>query len=208
MVLNPTMSGFDLLLSQLADDPAAAAERYEELRLRVIKILHWKGCPETEADDLADVVIDRIGDKLVQGEMVANVNAYAAAVVRFVWLERLRKRKEDAVGDDMPERAVQPDFVWVDDEDERLACLRRCLAEVAPDDRDRRLIIGYYDTESAGSNKSARARLAEALGISAGALKVKACRLRARLEACIADCVRNVTERTRTGTHVREVIQP
>lgn len=185
-----TAHAFEQFLIQLDGDKAIAAEKYELLRFKLIKTLTWRGCAESEADALADVALDRVASKIAQGERVERINAYAAEVLRFVWLEHLRKRREKITDDgDLPETAVAPDIEILQDADSRLACLRKCLAEVVPNDRDRQLIVGYYDTEAGGKNKDIRKALAENLGLTMTTLKVKACRLRERLERCVNECV-------------------
>lgn len=199
-----TANSFELLLNRLDGDALRAAEKYETLRLKIVKFLTWKGCPESTADALADETLDRTAGKLGAGETIENLNAYALQVARFVWLEHSRKRKEDAVGDDkMPENFVQPDIeILRDAADVRLRCLRKCLAETISNDDDRRLIIGYYDADAGEKNKDARKNLADGLGLTMTTLKVKACRLRERLERCINDCAAklNVTERAVSDT--------
>ena len=189
-----TADRFTLLLDSLESHEEFRSERYEELRERVTRVLRWKGCPESEADALADVVLDRTAFKLAQGESIGNVFSYASGVARFVWLEHCRAHREHAVGDDLPEIAVQPAEMFVDDPDERVLCLRKCLNEVARKDEDRRTILSYYDSESGASKIINRRRLAESLGVSINTLQVRACRLRARLEACINECVARVSE--------------
>ena len=66
-------------------------------------------------------------------------------------------------------------------------------------------MIGYYDTDTGEKAKQARKRLADSLGMTVNALKVRACRLRLKLEACITDCVAGVTKRTSTDTSIQEV---
>ena len=197
-----TAVAFDRFLACLDPVQEKAAGKYEFLRLKLVKILMWKGCPESQADTLADAALDRVAMKIFGGEQVKNPNAYACEVLRFVWLEHTRKRKEDAVGDELPEIAVEPDLEFLNDPDLRLRCLRKCLAEVVPDDNDRMLITGYYDTQTGGKNKDVRKNLAEKLDLSMTALKVKACRIRNRLEACINECVERlgVTETAVSGT--------
>lgn len=185
-----TANSFELLLNRLDGDALEAAEKYEILRQKLVKSLAWKGCPESQADALADEALDRVAAKLAQGEAIQNLNAYAAEVLRFVWLEHSRKRKEDAVGDEkMPESSVAPDIEILQDPDLRLRCLRKCLAETVPNDDDRTLIIGYYDADAGEKNKDTRKNLAEKLGLTMTTLKVKACRIRERLERCINECV-------------------
>lgn len=184
-----TTTAFEQLLKHLDSDLSLAAEKYETLRRKLVKCLLWKACPETEADTLADTALDRVALKLNQGEEVRNIQAYAGEVLRFVWLEYLRRHKEDSVGDLIPETPVQPNIEILNDPDLRLRCLRKCLTEVVPEGHDRMLIIGYYDTESGEKNKEHRRNLADKLNLTMITLKVKACRIRDRLEKCINECV-------------------
>jgi hypothetical protein len=188
MPTSPTTTGLALLLSSLDPDAESAAEKYEILRLKINKVLCWKGCPESRSDELADDVLDRICQKLQGGEIINNLNSYAAGVVRFVFLEYTRKNIVDSVGDDLPEVPVAPDVSNFDDEDGRMTCLRTCLAKVVPAQADRDLIVRYYDSQPLEKNKTNRKALAASLGLTANALKVRACRLRARLEQCINEC--------------------
>ncbi|PYT01611.1 MAG: hypothetical protein DMF63_01835 [Acidobacteria bacterium] len=200
-----TASSLALLLNQLDSDPMAAASKYEDLRIKIVHLLHWRGCSESHSDDLADVALDRIAARLGAGEIIENINAYAAGVARFVWLEHSRKNRLDAVGDDLPETPVAPDTEYLDDDDSRTRCLRRCVATKL-DDAETNLIVGYYDTDAGEKTKEARKRLADSLGLTMNALKVKACRLRIRLERCIDECVARVTEHASANTTKQEVI--
>ena len=181
-------SSFQVLLDRLDADPAVAAEKYETIRMKLVHLLQWRGCAESYADELADRTLDRVAAKLADGEKVENVSAFAAAVARFILLEHSRKNRIDAVGDDLPETPVEIDMSFLDDPDERMQCLRRCIATKFTDD-EKRLVISYYDTDADEKTKTARRRLAESFGLTMNAIKVRACRLRMRLEACINDCV-------------------
>ena len=194
-----------MLLAALDADEIRAAEKYETLRYKLVNLLTWKGCNNTDADDLADLTLDRVAAKIADGEKVENVGAYAGAVARFVLLEHKRKRREDSAGDDLPEVAVEPDIDILKESDSRMDCLRDCMASTVPNPTDRKIIVGYYDNDSNEKNKHARKRLAESLDMSIGALKVRACRLRDKLERCINDCVARVTKNAPTDTSNREV---
>lgn len=195
-----------MFLAALDADETRAAEKYEALRYKLVSLLTWKGCTESDADELADRTIDRVAGKIAEGEKVENIGAYAGSVARFIWLEHNRKKREDAVGDDLPEVAVEPDIDILKDSDSRMECLRDCMTETMPNPTDRKIIVGYYDTESNEKNKNARKRLAESLDMSIGALKVKACRLREKLERCINNCVDRVTKNAVSDTSKREVM--
>lgn len=199
-----TADRFALLLDRLESPDRSPSERYEELRERITRILLWKGCAESQADALADVVLDRIAFKIAHGEVVTNLFAYAAGIARFVWLEHRRKMREDAAGDDLPEVAVAAEFAE-DDADRRLACLRRCLEKGSSTGEDRRLILDYYDAEPGTSPVMHRRRLAESLGLTMNAMHVRACRLRARLEKCINHCMEPVSDRGNKDTSQQEV---
>lgn len=184
---NVSDNGYELLWGQLD------ADKYELLRLKLTSCATWKGCPDSQADSLADIVFDRIANKLGEGEKIGNLTAYACTVLNFVWLEYSRKRKEDTVGgEDFPEIVVAPDVPILEDPDVRKNCLRVCMNEVVPDDPDRSIIIGYYDPDAGKKNKDHRKKLAARFGLTMNTLKVKACRIRARLEKCINECVDKV----------------
>ena len=199
-----TPTSFEFLLNRLDADPAAAASKYETLRMKIVHLVRWRGCPESHADDLADLTLDRVAQKLAAGEQVDNLNSFAAGVARFVLLEHSRKNKLDAVGDDLPEVAIGPDIDSFDDPEPRLRCLRRCVTNFS--DEDKVLVVGYYDTDAGEKMKNARKRLAEQVGLTMNAMKVRACRLRMRLESCINDCVARVTDSAVSDTRKQEVI--
>ncbi len=188
MMSTLTLSSFQILLARLDADPSIAAAKYEDLRLKISHLLRWRGCAESHAADLADLTLDRVASKLAAGEQVENLHAFAAAVARFIWLEHSRRNRTDAVGDDLPEIPVEADLSFLDEPDARMKCLQRCVATKFTDG-DKSLVVGYYDTEASEKAKSARKRLAESLGLTLNALKVRACRLRMRLEACINECL-------------------
>lgn len=195
--LNPTnlrKNGFELLLATLDPASGVAAEKYEDLRLRLTTYFLWScGCPESEADDLADRTLDRVASKLEQGVSVESVRAYSLTVARFIWLERVREPREDSYGDDLPD--VPAEAPADEEPDERYTCLESCLKEAIRNPSDRELILGYYDTEAGEKNKDHRKDLAGRLGIEVGALKVRACRLRKSLEKCIVECVASRSRR-------------
>ena len=182
-----TAEAFGLLLVRLDENESVAAGKYEELRLKLVKFFVWqRRCAESEADALADETLDRVSVKLARKVEIKNINAYALEVSRFVWLEYIRNKKEDGYGDDLPEVAVPPEIL--EEPNARLQCLKKCLSEISKNESERRLIIGYYAAGAGEKNKIERKNLAGKLGLTMNALKVKACRLRERLERCINDC--------------------
>lgn len=190
---NPTNNSLHLLLNRLDADVEKAAEKYEDLRLRLVNYFVWScGCPESRADGLADQTLDRVALKLEQNTNIENLRAYSLATARFIWLEHGRKVREESWGDEEPEIPVAPPER--EERDDRYLCLDACLGEAIKSESDRRLILDYYDAAESEKNKDHRKKLAQKLGLDVGALKVRACRLRKRLERCIRECVEKRTK--------------
>jgi DNA-directed RNA polymerase specialized sigma24 family protein len=184
----------DALLLHLDSDRQRAGSRYEELRTRLTRFFQWKGC--REAEELADEVFDRAGRRLAAGEELRSGNpaSFLQGIARLVHLEHLRKQgksvplpEEDVLSADPPE---EPSWSQL--------ALRACLAELGPEERS--LILGYYDLESTvrpedgetvletvaeGAKGKRRRLLAERNGLTLNSLRIRAHRLRQRLEACV-----------------------
>ncbi len=214
---------FQILLKYLDSDEIIASDKYLTLRLKLTKTLIWKGCPEVEADTLADEILDRVAkkidairQKLSQGikeengkeiKQIENINAYSLEVMRFVLLEYFRKNPLSPESEP-PEIPVQPVIEILEEPDLRLRCLRKCIAEKIPNEADKHLILGYYTDESDEKNKVIREKLRVKLGLTKSNFKKKACILRQRLEKCINECVAKltVTKPTISDTNKQEVM--
>lgn len=193
-----TSISLEQLLERLDTEPARAAEKYELFRLKLVSILRWRGCPESQADALADETLDRVAAKLTRNTEIKNLNAYACKTMRFVWLEHLRKYKEDNYGEDFPVIAVHPETAL--EIDERIDCLRECLEKVAVEPGDRQMILDYYDAPGEARIMDLRKALARRMGVQMNTLKVRMCRLRERLEKCVNDCVAKRADLQRIGS--------
>jgi DNA-directed RNA polymerase specialized sigma24 family protein len=176
-------SAFARLLAGLHPDPAAAAVEYEGLRRTLVRFFDWRGV--FTADAAADDTLDRLARRLVDGEPVADLRAYALGIARLVALEH--HRRPDARHEPLDERARQfAAPVAAGPEPPRLMCFDRCSGELAADARE--LIVTYY-VESGRARIDARARLARELALTPNALRLRAQRIRDRLESCIRDCL-------------------
>ena len=72
-------------------------------------------------------------------------------------------------------------------QEQRLDCLEHCLQGLPPKDRD--LIGGYYQGETSVKIHNRRS-LAAKLGVPLNALRIRALRIRERLEACVEGCLK------------------
>src|SRR5688572_1887871 len=99
-----TETAFDKLLAALAEDRAAAGEKYLLLKKNLVRFFETRGF--TSADDAADEVFNRLARKL-ETEELENVNTYALGIARMLAFE-LRKSPEQKFSDELPEIGVLP----------------------------------------------------------------------------------------------------
>jgi DNA-directed RNA polymerase specialized sigma24 family protein len=168
---------FDRLLAWLDPEPERAGILYEQIRWRLIAILASRGC--AVAEELADEIIDRVARRVIdiQQTYVGEKAIYFLGVMNNVHHEYLK-------------RPVLPRLVEVvDDASEKETthlCLDKCLDKLSP--HARQMIEQYY-----AANKRAkidlRRRIAEGFGISLSTLRLRALRIREKLELCIEQCL-------------------
>lgn len=173
--------GFELLIERLDPDVAAASRKYQLLRRRIVRLFEWRGA--WTAEDLADETLTRVARKLGEGARVdGEIEPFARGVARLVFFEFLReqereRRMQSATPAPPPSSASQ---------ETHLACLDRCLERI--DEESRETILGYYSDEDASRIESRRI-LADRLGVSATALRIRALRIRDRLQSCMEECL-------------------
>lgn len=179
-----TQEAFDKLLARLDEDRERAGEKYQELRGRLVRFFEWQTCPFPE--DHADEAINRVAHKLVQGEEIRAPSSYSFGVARMLLLEiRKEQERERRALHELP----ATDTASHDDDfsEAGLECLRQCLESLLPDDRE--LLMHYYQGEK-GEKIENRRSLAERLRVSLNTLRMRALRLREKLEACVVKCLK------------------
>lgn len=179
-----THEAFDKLLLALGDDRDSGGEKYLEIRGNLIRFFEWRGCPFPE--DHADETFNRIAKRVAEGEQLQNPSGYAIGVARLLVLEILksRQREQEAINELTPRTEAAADH---DDGDQgRIDCLRQCLQNLPAENRQ--LIVEYYQGEK-GDKIRNRKKLMESLGIPVNTLRMRALRLRERLQVCVEDCV-------------------
>src|SRR5215831_18113283 len=185
-----TPSAFGKLLACLHSDYEHAGEEYERIRRKLT--LYFEGRRCSPGDEYADEVINRVARKLDEGEAVRDVNRYVFGVARLLRLEILRQPQgKDESDETLGRLMVLPD---VDPRvEDRMDFLERCLNDLPPESKE--MILEYYQGEKR-EKIDARALLAKRYGMSATGLKVRVCRIRAKLEECIKDCIRRMSSRS------------
>lgn len=191
--LNPITDGdeerTDLhrLIRRLDADAANAWEKYRDLRTRLVKFFQWNQAPFSE--ELADEVLDRVARK-PEEEEIRNVAEFVIGVARNVLREGYKKNQRESHIDDWArggESLAEPrdreeEIVSNLDHRARLEVLRHCLENLKPEERS--LAVDYYGAAEE-KQKVHRQKLAAAAGVTMTALRVRANRLRDRLENCV-----------------------
>jgi RNA polymerase sigma factor (sigma-70 family) len=178
-----TPEGFESLLTQLDPERERAGELYETIRRKLVRLFEWRGCSSPE--DLADETINRVARRLAEGVELRSNDPYGyfCGVAHLVYKEVLRRAAREhralASGDWSAPAAEEEE-----PSDARLDCLRRCLAELSPDQRD--LVLRYYRGEG---NIRNRQELAREAGIPMNALRIRVHRVRRKLESCVHACL-------------------
>jgi DNA-directed RNA polymerase specialized sigma24 family protein len=172
------------MLDVLGTDRDAAGTRYLEIRRNLVRLFEWRGCPTP--DEYADETLNRCARKIGEGEEIRDLATYCVGVARMLVREMSRDRFQQARPlEDVPEPRVQPAELEIDP-DRRVHCLRRCLGQLSPETRN--LILHYYQGDKGDKIKN-RKSLTELFGIPASTLRMRALRVRERLQLCAETCV-------------------
>jgi DNA-directed RNA polymerase specialized sigma24 family protein len=188
-----TQDAFDVLLARLDPDPQRAGHEYESIRRRLITFFECRGSAVPE--ELADETINRVARRMSEGTDIraGNPAGYFYGVARNVLSEFWESAAASSSPlDDLPaarlaDPAQIPGAHAAAERRERgLQCLEHCLNTLASEDRD--LITSYYQGETAAKIRN-RKDLAAARGIGANALRIRALRVREKLEGCVERCL-------------------
>jgi DNA-directed RNA polymerase specialized sigma24 family protein len=172
-----SQEALDALLDWLDPDREQAGIKYEQIRLRLIKIFTGRGCVDVE--DLADETINRVTNKLtkIENNFMGDRTAYFFGVANKVYMEH-RRRKPPQPPPSPPADSERTELEY--------RCLERCVEKLSDDNRE--LLLRYYGTEG-GTRVEDRKKLAEQLGIAPNALRIRAYRIRLTLQDCVEKCV-------------------
>jgi DNA-directed RNA polymerase specialized sigma24 family protein len=160
-------------------DREHGAQKYEEIRQRIIKIFKNRG--SLLAEEIADESINRVCRKLpkLAETYEGDPALYFYAVAKRVYLEFTKNQMR-----------TLPPPVPKDDPEEverRHACLQQCLQELRSEKRE--LILRFYEGEKREKIEN-RKRLAALLGIDAKALSLRTLRIRRELHDCMQECLK------------------
>ena len=175
-----SQNNFDRLLEWLGPDREKAAEKYEGIRLRLIRSYMCGGCGD-DAENLADKTIDRVIRKLEKGEVpepyIGEKAHYFLGCAAYIRQEHFRERSRE-----LPQK-----MMTMDDEDAEAkdSCLEECLTAIDADDSW--LAVEYYRFEKA-AKKEHRRTLAKEFSLSLAGLRTRVFRIRELLKPCLEEC--------------------
>lgn len=165
----------DRLLAFIAPS-ADKGEAYRRARQRVESFFRWRGL--SDPGRLADETLDRVARRLGEGEVFTNSpNAFLLGVARMVALEARRKDERRAPLVDVP----APESLDAERE-RRLEALERCLDALPTGERE--LLLSYHQDDRR-ARIDGRQALAARLGLAISTLRVRAFRIRERVERCV-----------------------
>lgn len=174
-----TQAAFDGFLASLDRDRDKAGEKYEDIRLRLLKYFQWCGSEVPDID--ADETLNRVTRRLYEGQDIYNLTGYIYGVAKLVNAESLKRRNRLQALDEGS--LNEPWSIGAEVQAANYQeCLERCLGCLS--DEDREVVTEYYRHKKSDKIEC-RKRLAARLGISLSTLRVKMHRQRLNLEACV-----------------------
>ena len=175
---------FEKMLDWLDKDREIAGQKYEAIRLRLIKILQYRGCFREE--ELADKIIDRVARKAdyLAESYDGDPAYYFLGVANKVYLEYRREPVSVELPDELAGQSVNP--ATEEDFQAEYECLKKCLANLPAEKRE--FIVGYYQEDKKAKLINFK-RFAEKAGIEFSTLHARAFRLRASLQKCVLKCL-------------------
>ncbi len=195
-----TQEAFDKLLACLDPERERAAEIYEQIRNSLITFFECRGSfiPENQADE----TINRVARRLAEGKeiYVENPATYFYGVARNVLREHWEAPGlESAALESLPPSndlstdpsGLQERQIERYHKEQQLECLEQCLRGLPSTPRE--LISRYYQGESRVKIRN-RKSLAESLGIPLNALRIRALRIREKLEECVESCLKRLPD--------------
>jgi DNA-directed RNA polymerase specialized sigma24 family protein len=167
---------FDALLDWLDSDREQAGIKYEQIRSSLIRIFTGRGC--LDAEELADETINRVTRKIkhIKNEFRGDPALYFFGVAKMLLLEYMRRKP--------PQNPPPPPDSGRAELEYR--CLERCIERLSEEDRS--LLLREYGAKGR-TQAERRKALADELGISLNALRIRVYRIRVALKECIEKCI-------------------
>ena len=187
-----TKEALDVLLTRLNPDREQAGQSYEALRLKLS--FYFEARQHQASEALVDETFNRLARKILIGEEIRNIDAFALSIARFVRLEERRESIPVSLDEILANVELK---LSVSNEQEneqsltdeaRLNYMRQAVLNLP--ESTRQLLSEYY--QITGSEQAEyRRKMAARMGISENALYLKIFRIQQRLTAEFAAYLKN-----------------
>jgi hypothetical protein len=178
----PTKEAFEKLLDWLNPDRDKAGEKYEAIRVRLIRIFACRGC--CDGEDLADETINVVAARIdwLRENYKGDPALFFYGVAKKIFLEQNKKKPP-------PQPPPPPDLTEVE---RKCSCLEECLKQELTTP-EQRLVLRYHEKDKR-EKIVLRKQLADELAISINALRIKMYHLHTRLRPCIEHCLQHLLD--------------
>jgi DNA-directed RNA polymerase specialized sigma24 family protein len=180
----PTQEAFDKLLEWLDPDREQAGKKYQKIHARLVGIFSSHGCADPEK--LADETIDRVTAKMdsLSETYEGEPTRYFCGVARNILKEDLKGRTTHEP------LAVEHQQTEFKDDQTRYDCLDKCMAELPAQSQS--VILAYYEEQGMAKIRQ-RKKIAEELGITVTALRLRVFHMRVQLGTCLEECLQQAS---------------
>lgn len=173
-------NSWEELLTFLAKGEKDKGAIYEQMRERLFKFFRYKGSLEPE--ELTDATLNRVARLLAAGQQLRtdDPTKYVLGVGRLIHLETVKRevRSKKSLDDTRPKTSVHD----ANEREQHAATLEFCLAALSAEDRE--VILVYHEGQGQ-ARIDRRKDLATKLDMPLNALRIRAFRIRGRLEECM-----------------------
>ena len=169
---------YEALFEWLGPTRDEGEKKYREIENRLFRLLLKKGC--TDPEDCVAEAIDRVILKAPQlkDTYVGNPLWYFIRFAINVHKEHLHRK--EVPFETVPDAVIQPEVDLAGE------CLRECLTHLADDQRN--LVLDYH-VDIKKAKIDLHRSMAEELGLTTNALRLRVHRLRSALEKCVLACL-------------------
>ena len=173
-----------LLTFLCPDDPDEAGRRYLRLQQKLEGYLRTRGVADPAA--AADETLDRAAKRIAEGTAVPNIDSFCLGIARFIIMEgwRVNTRESNA----FLQFLEQHEHVTTEQID-RFSFMKTCFEQLPQYERN--LLNSYCAAPRGQARAQHRRELAERLGLTVSALRIRVTRLRQGLEDCLRELSKN-----------------
>lgn len=166
------------------DDPDEAGRRYLRLHQKLEGFFRTRGVADPSA--AADEALDRAARRIAEGAEVPNIDSFCLGIARFIIMENWRiNTRESAAFLEFLERHEQATEEQID----HFSLMKTCFEQLPKYDQN---LLNAYCVALSGKERAKRRReLAEKLGKTVEALRIRVTRLRQGLEECLKKLSQN-----------------